>query len=308
MIRFSRLISALAVSVLFLSACGKNKEDIDFSNYGEGKEYGQDYISKVPSNGFKLMSFNVRYQNSNDNSAGNGWSKRRDGVYEMLKTHQPLLMGVQECLAEQRYDIVNNVPIYNAIGVGRDDGKEKGEMMAIFYLKDSIDIVEWGTFWLSDTPDHVSKGWDAACYRTCTWARARYKRLGKEFLYFNTHLDHKGTVARAESMKLIVRKIQELNTRGLPCMLTADFNSTEDDAIFDSLHLLMKSARKTAPVSDNYATFNSFESSTKGSGSIIDHIFYSGNLQITEYKTVRDSWKGIDYISDHFPIYAIFSM
>lgn len=307
-----RVFLKLALSVIaatFLAAgCGKDRGKIDLSEYISDIEYGKDYVSTVPSNGFKLMSFNVRYQNSSDNSSGNGWAKRREGVYEMMKTERPILMGVQECLAEQRHDIVVNVPGYEAIGVGRDDGKEKGEMMAIFYLKDSVSIVDWGTFWLSASPDRVSKGWDAACYRTCTWAKVRHKRLGKEILYLNTHLDHQGQVARSESVKLIVSKIAELNPGGLPCILTADFNSTEDDSIFDVLRMIMKSARRTAPVSDSYATYNAFSSSVRGSGSVIDHIFYSGNLDVKEFKTVREGWKNIDFISDHYPIYAIFTL
>ena len=70
---------------------------------------------------------------------------------------------------------------------------------------------------------------------------------------------------------------------------------------------MMKSARKTAPVSDSYATYNAFSNSARGSSSIIDHIFYSVGLNAKEYKTVRDGWKNIDYISDHYPIYAIFT-
>ena len=306
MARLPKIAAALAAVALLLPGCGKGRVDVpdDLDDF----DFGTDYVSTVPSDGFKLMSFNVRYENSSDNSSGHGWAKRREGVYEMLRTQRPLVMGVQECLYSQRYDIFSNVPEYEVIGVGRDDGKEKGEIMAIFYQKDSVSIVEWGTFWLSDTPDKVSKGWDAACFRTCTWARFHHKRLNKDFLYLNTHLDHKGTVAREQSVKLIVQKIGELNTSSLPCFLSADFNSTEDNQIFDPLKLFMKSARKTAPVSDSYATFNGFESSVKGSGSIIDHIFFSGNTQVTEYETVRDSWKNIAYISDHYPIYAIFTL
>lgn len=302
--RFFRTLAIVVTSAFLALACGKEKNVYPELTPGFGVDeiYGSN-----PSHGkFKLMSFNVRYQNSSDNSSGHGWDKRREGVYAMLKVEKPLLMGVQECLAGQRSDILKNVPEYNAIGVGRDDGKEAGEIMAIFYLKDSVSIEKWGTFWLSASPDKVSKGWDAACYRTCTWAHVRLKRSGKEFMYFNTHLDHQGTVARRESVKLIVDKIKTLNTNYLPCVLTADFNSSEDDAIFDVLRLQMKSARKTAPVTDSYATYNAFQNSA-GSGSVIDHIFYSGSLTPSEYKTVRSKWKNIDFISDHYPIYAVFA-
>ena len=299
-----KLLLLLSAFVLVFPMASCHADKPDFSGYGDDKEYGKDPVSVIPAKGFKLMSFNVRYQNSSDEQAGNGWSKRREGVYEMLRTEQPLLMGVQECLNAQRYDIVSNVPKYDAIGIGRDDGKEKGEMMAIFYLRDSVTILDWGTFWLSTTPDQPGKGWDAACNRTCTWARCKHKRLGKEFFYFNTHLDHKGTTARIEGMKLIVAKMEELNPGGLPCILTADFNSQDNSEVFTPLQGKMQNARRTAPRSDTYATYNGFTSANKGESSIIDHIFYSG-FTATEYKTVRDGWKNIDFISDHFPVYAI---
>ena len=296
-------VIAVVMTTLALSSCEGNKKP-DFSGYGSGTDYGTDPVTVIPADGFKLMSFNVRYQNSSDESAGNGWSKRREGIYEMLKTQYPLVMGVQECLIAQRYDILSNVSKYDAIGVGRDDGKEKGEMMAIFYLRDSVKVMEWGTFWLSATPDKPSKGWDGACNRCCTWARMKHLRLGKEFYYFNTHLDHKGTVAREEGMKLLAQKIQEINTSGLPCVLTADFNSNDETAIFAPVTAFMQNARRTAPKSDTYATYNAFTSSARGSSSIIDHIFFSG-LDVTEYKTVRDSWKSIEFISDHYPVFAV---
>ena len=250
------------------------------------------------------MSFNVRNQNASDEEAGNGWTKRREGVYEMLRTEQPTLLGVQECLSTQRYDIASNLPKYDVIGVGRDDGAQKGEMMAIFYMRDSVEVLQWGTFWLSATPDQPGKGWDAACNRTCTWAHCRHKRLNKEFYYFNTHLDHKGPTARIEGMKLIVSKMAELNPNGLPCVLTGDFNSPDDSEVFAPLQGLMLNARWTAPVADSYATANGFTSANKGHSYLIDHIFYSG-LTAAVYKTVRSEWKGIAFISDHFPVYAI---
>lgn len=107
-------------------------------------------------------------------------------------------------------------------------------------------------------------------------------------------------------MKLIVSKMKEINPEGLPCVLSADFNTVEDDPILADLQATMKSARKTAPMSDSYATANSFKSPSLGSRYIIDHIFFNG-LEVSKYRTVRESWKGIDFISDHYPVYAVFS-
>lgn len=284
----------------FLS-CGKQGSDID---HPDELEIHEDEVVTIPSNGFKLMSFNVRYENTSDNQNGNGWSKRVKGVCEMMKVQQPLVMGVQECLIKQRHDILEGVSGYSAIGVGRDDGAEKGESMSIFYQTDSVEVVKWGTFWLSETPEVPGvKGWDAANVRCCTWARLKHKRLGKEFFYFNTHLDHKGEVARKEEMKLIQAKMAELNPDGLPCAFSADFNTGDGDAIFNDILKIMKNARSAAPVTDSHGTYNAFGSS---GGKVIDHIFFSG-FGILQYKTVDSGYGGISYISDHYPIYAVFT-
>lgn len=294
-----RVLFILALCLLSLSSCDKKDRTIKPSS-GDLVIH-KDKEVKITSNAFKLMSFNVRYKNTDDDKAGNGWDKRSKGVYEMIAQQKPLVMGVQECLWTQRYGILMNTKGYATIGVGRDDGAEKGEAMLIFYQTDSISVVNSGTFWLSEAPDVPGvKGWDAACVRTCTWAQLRHKRLGKEFFYFNTHLDHKGEVARTEEMKLIQSKMTELNPGGLPCVFTADFNTDENDKIFNEIKKVMLSARAEAPVSDNQATYNGFGSSSKK----IDHIWYNG-FGILEYKTVTDGFAGVSYISDHNPIYAI---
>ena len=293
------LLTALSLSCIL--AC--NKPDNGSNPKLEELVVHKDKEVKLTSSSFKLMSFNVRYKNTDDDKAGHGWEKRSKGVYEMLSVQKPLVMGVQECLWTQRYGILMNTKGYETVGVGRNDGAESGEAMLIFYQKDSIEVLKSGTFWLSATPDVPGvKGWDAACVRTCTWARLKHKRIGKEFFYFNTHLDHKGKVARSEEMKLIQKKMSELNTDGLPCVFTADFNTDENDVIFDDIKKVMRSARVEAPVSDNHASYNGFGNS---SGKI-DHIWYSG-FDVAEFKTVSSSYAGVSYISDHNPIYAIFS-
>lgn len=255
----------------------------------------------IDPEGMKLMSFNVRYQNTSD-TGERAWSNRLMGVSTMMKEERPMVMGVQECLKSQLDGILGMRPEYASIGVGREDGKEKGEMMAILYLKDAVSIVDWGTYWLSETPDTPSKGWDAACYRTATWARVRVKSSGKEFLYTDTHLDHKGSVARSESMKLIESRMKALAGNDIPMVLTADFNSMQSDAIFNGIYRFMSNVRATAPITDNKPTYNAFGDKN---GSIIDHIFISDKFKPLKYRTVDSKWNGVDYISDHCPIYTI---
>ena len=138
----------------------------------------------------KLISYNLR--NSHGKDGDNVWMKRRHATPEMIRREAPDVFGVQEGLIDQLHYIDAECPQYARVGVGRDDGAEKGEFMAVYYLRDRFELLDSGTFWLSETPDKVSRGWDGACNRTVTWVELKDRKSGKEFFYFNTHLDHKG--------------------------------------------------------------------------------------------------------------------
>ena len=153
----------------------------------------------------KLISYNLRTSHGKDGD--NVWMKRRHATPEMIRREAPDVFGVQEGLIDQLHYIDTECPQYARVGVGRDDGAEKGEFMAVYYLRDRFELLDSGTFWLSETPDKVSRGWDGACNRTVTWVELKDRKSGKEFFYFNTHLDHKGKAAREEGVKLgIVQK------------------------------------------------------------------------------------------------------
>lgn len=249
----------------------------------------------------KIMSFNVRYENSGDTGV-KSWSNRSRGVYAMLEQEQPLIMGVQECLVQQRNAIIENCPQYSAIGVGRDDGKEKGEMMVVFYLSSELIVEEWGTYWLSETPETVSISWGAGCYRTATWAKFRFNEGGREFYYTNTHLDHVSDAVREKQMAVLEKMMAKYNKENLPMVLTADFNMDQDNSIFNGINGYMFNARKSSPVTDNSTTYNDFGNRTD---SVIDDIFYSKDgFKSQEFKTVTQAFSGVTYISDHYPIYA----
>ena len=163
--------------------------------------------SKEQTNSIKVISYNVRCSGGDGE---NHWDKRKHASLNMINDEKPTIFGLQEANPDQMQYLVENLPQYGYIGVGREDGVASGEHMAIFYLKEEVELLDGGTFWLSETPDTPSKGWDAACKRTCTWTKLKMKKTGTEFAYLNTHLDHVGKVAQREGLALIVRRAEEI--------------------------------------------------------------------------------------------------
>ena len=180
-------------------------------------------------------TFNIRLQNDGDEQAGYGWSVRKDRVADYIKKNHIEVVGMQEVLHQQLEDLLDRLPEYDYVGVGRTDGATKGEYSPVFFLKDKFEVLEKGNFWLSETPDVAgSKGWDAALERIASYAKLKDKATGKVFMAVNTHFDHVGVVARRESAKLIMRKIQEIvGTR--PAVVTGDFNVTEADEAYSTM-------------------------------------------------------------------------
>ena len=247
----------------------------------------------------KVISYNVRYTGEPTTDGENHWSYRRHASINMVREERPALIGTQEVLAEQLEFLSENLPEYEAVGVGRDDGVSAGEHMAIFYRKEAVEMLDWGTFWLSPTPDSPTMGWDAACYRTCTWARLRDRASGKEFAVMNTHLDHIGQVAREQSIRLLMQRMSELVGEEMPVVMTGDFNSTTDQPIYAPLKAAMQDAREVAPASDPRSTFNGWG---RGNG-VIDHIFVRG-VEVDRFEVLCDKNYGAPYISDHYPVAA----
>lgn len=252
------------------------------------------------SNELKVMSYNIRMGTAKDGT--NSWQYRCPATIEMLNDQKPDVFGVQEAFDFQIAFIEEFTKGYGTIGVGREDGKSEGEHMSIFWNKKLIKMLKWGTFWLSETHEVPSKGWDAACMRTATWALMKDKRTGKKFYFINTHLDHKGREARKNSLQLIVDKIASINPEGYPMVLTGDFNIKPNNPALLNLDLVMKSARKIADKTDNHHTFNGW--SKQKSDKVIDYIYVSGFSECPEYKTVTEKYADKPFVSDHYPIYA----
>ncbi len=256
--------------------------------------------AKAPANEeIKVISYNVRLISPKDGP--NEWKYRAKASPAMIKDHAPDIFGVQEAMSEQLKYLDKSLKQYSYVGVGRDDGISMGEHMAIFYNKRTVKILDWGTFWLSQTPEIPSKGWDAHCKRTATWALMEMKGSGKKFYYVNTHLDHRGKTAQKKGLELIVSKIAEINPGNLPMILTGDFNVTPDNPALEELNTKMLNTRTAAKKTDSRATFNGW-----GSRALeIDYIYYSGFSDCIEYETIVTQYKEIPYISDHYPIKAV---
>ena len=248
----------------------------------------------------KVISFNIR---TIARDGDNNWENRRHATRNMLNMHTPDLFGLQEAMKPHLKYLDKFFPQYSRVGVGRDDGKMAGEVMAIYYNTERFDLLDSGTFWLSETPDKVSKGWDAACFRTVTWVQVRDKESRKKFFYFNTHLDHRGRVAQTESVKLIIEKIKEIAGPRATVILGGDFNVVPEDEIFAPLTEFMHTARTSATETEDKGTFNAFNHQKPRS--LIDHVFYRGRrIRCNEYH-VLDGDYGAPYISDHYPIEVV---
>lgn len=253
-------------------------------------------VAKSPIE-IKVISYNIR---TIARDGDNNWENRRHATRNMLNRHNPDLFGLQEAMTPHLKYIDTFFPQYSRVGVGRDDGKMGGEVMAIYYNKERFELLESGTFWLSETPDRVSRGWDAACNRTVTWVKVRDKESRKRFYYFNTHLDHRGRVAQTESIKLVVEKIKEIAGERATVILGGDFNVVPEDEIFEPLGEFMLEARTTAAEADVKGTFNMFGKLKEYS--VIDHLFFRGRRAKCHEYRVLDGDYGAPFISDHYPV------
>ncbi len=254
------------------------------------------------------MSFNIRLNTAADSL--NAWPYRKDNAASQVLFHGVHLLGVQEALHNQMVDLKERLPRYKYVGVGRDDGKEKGEYSALFYDTTRLQVLQSGTFWLSQTPEVPgSKGWDAAITRIVSWAQFRDKANRKTFYGFNTHFDHMGKEARRESAKLLLQRVASIAGKS-PAIVTGDFNATPEDepirVVTDKsnpLHLVDATSISKTPHYGPTGTFNGFGAKEKGNLPI-DYIFLKGPWNVKKHAALSQTWGG-RFASDHFAVLAV---
>ena len=276
-----KLIYLLLSSLLFISSCNTKPLELN------------------------VMTFNIRLDVPSDSL--NSWQYRKDNAAEMVRMNDVDILGMQEVLLNQMNDLKERLPQYTAIGVGREDGADKGEFSPIFYKKDRFSAIESGTFWVSETPEVAgSKGWDASYIRVATWAILKEKTTGKEIFAINTHLDNDGLIARKEGGNLLLKKAEELG-KGLPIVLTGDFNDTPQSEAIKNItdaskaNYLVDSKTIALKTSGTDWTFHNFGRLAESERPLIDYIFVSKQIKVQDYAVLPDTLNGT-FVSDHKPV------
>lgn len=254
-----------------------------------------------------IISFNIRLDNPKD--APNDWPNRTEKVTSQILFHEADIIGVQEALHNQVADLEKGLPGYSFTGVGREDGKDKGEYSCIFYNINRLELLASQTFWLSQTPLLPgSKSWDAAITRIVTWAKFRDRHTKQVFFAFNTHFDHIGKVARGESANMLLKAVDSIAGK-TPAVITGDFNSKPTDEpivlITENTNPLKLTDSRQISASGHYGphgTFNGFGQKEE-SDHPIDYIFIKGNWKVLQHATLSQTWGG-RFSSDHFPVFA----
>lgn len=261
----------------------------------------------VSAQSLTVMSYNIRLDLSSDGV--NAWPNRASMLTDLIRYNAPDIVGLQEAQRHQLDAIAALLPEYAWLGVGRDDGKDAGEFMAILYRKDAVEVLQNATYWCSPSPEKPGLGWDAGCNRVVTWGKFRTRKERKEFYFYNTHLDHLGITARRESAKLLMDSVNA-RTGTLPVIITGDFNSGPADAPYAAIiagnnRRTMKDAYTISerPPYGPRGTFNGFNISEYAKEPI-DYIFVSNGITVRSHAVLTDSYHG-RVPSDHFPLVSV---
>jgi len=246
------------------------------------------------------MSYNIRYDNTWD--LNNSWSIRKNKLSEILIQFAPSIIGIQEGLLNQVQYLDSCLIDYDYVGVGRDDGKEQGEFCVIFFDTTRFTVLNHSTFWLSETPDTISVGWDAALERICTYAQFQDKYTAEKFWVFNTHFDHIGVIARERSSELILDRINMVNSQSLPVIVMGDFNSLPNSTPINKIKTEMSDALQISleKLQGPMGTFNGFNLD-QPIEKRIDYIF-TKNIKVLSYMHINDRLNNNRHISDHLPV------
>jgi len=256
-----------------------------------------------------VMTFNLRRQSAEDE--GNAWSFRKGYAAEVVKRYRPTVAGTQEGLYDMLEYLDRELPEYARVGEGRNGGTEN-EYNAIFYRKEELAVREWGQFWLSEYPSEPREmSWGATHHRICTWAHFQTRNEPqKQFLHYNTHLDHSSQLARAKGSVLLWERLSDHKNRlELPALLTGDLNAEPDNPVIAFLRGQTEVNGAHCALKDVYSvlagnpglSFHGFKGGEEGGP--IDYIFVTPDVHVDDVAIIRDMFDG-KLPSDHYPVLA----
>ena len=287
-------ITCLIASLSIVAACSS----------ADGEQQNLPSMQVPDDAAVRVMSFNIRYNTPDDGE--DAWPNRKDMVAGVIQFHRADFAGLQEALLEQIEDLETRLPDYEWFGVGRADGITEGEYTPIFYRPDRFELIEYDTFWLSETPEMPgSKSWDAAIERIATWGIFRDLRTDNRFVLLNTHFDHIGQEARQESAELILSRLDSISSE-LPTIVTGDFNTTPDTEPYRILTTSDSGLRDAFGATEypHYgptSTWSGFEGVT--SDRRIDYVFVSDGVDVLRHGILSETVNG-RFPSDHLPVLA----
>ena len=250
-----------------------------------------------------VMSYNIRCGSCEAVDSPNYWKKRKYLVAHLIKNHNPDIIGLQEAEINQVEDLVEMLDDYSWIGVGREDGKEKGETTAILFRHQRFSLQGQQTLWLSQTPQQVSRGWDASYRRTLSIAKLMDTSTQQSLFVFNTHFDNDGELARQESAKLLLAEVAKLEAQG-NVVVTGDFNFKASSPAYATITQSLADAEKasTSPATGGTKTFNGF-GENKEPDNKIDFIFVKKSAEVLSHRVDTTTYNEL-YPSDHFPVFS----
>jgi len=267
--------------------------------------FGRVAFGRWQKPGLVVASYNIRYDNPNDGE--HRWPMRKERLVRQLMAQQPGVIGMQEVLHNQLEDLRKLMPArYQWVGVGRDDGRQAGEYAPIGYDSMQYRRLQQGVFWLSETPEKPSKGWDAALPRICTWVQLESVRGKRRFWVFNAHLDHQGTQARVESVALSMAMADQVSQTD-PVLLVGDFNDEPEVASIRALSAAgwLDACVQAEKKGGSEGSFYGFMGDQ--SGARIDYIWYRNLPAPRWYEVDGPPNRRAPYASDHCPVFAHFA-
>lgn len=275
-----------SVILFYFPHYNKNKRQIEMTDVANKNE-------------INIMSYNIRCHAPND-FGKKSWFYRADLVVDTIEKAQPGIIGFQEVNSWQYDYLCEVMPMYDSIITYRDDIPVYSEGCPVFYRADLFTLLEKDSFWLSETPDVMSKDWGAACYRICSYARLKENATGKEFVVFNTHLDHISDEARIKGIQVVLDKIKEFDS--IPAILIGDLNAEEDSATYKSAIENFDDVKYMTEETMTSCTYQNW--GTELDRECIDYIMVSkDDFEVNSYKVITDTHNGT-YSSDHFPLTA----